>query len=127
MATPDSPLSFYKPGERKLFILGGSNGNVDTADTDHFDNSIILHEYGHFLEDVYGKTDSPGGYHNGSSIIDPRLAWSEGFTNSFQGAALGKNFYLDTAGFCNDPEEPKWILFAKCVFVLRVKMLKQHR
>lgn len=104
--SPESPLSFYKPGERKLYILGGSNGNVDTADTDHFDNSIILHEYGHFLEDVYGKTDSPGGYHNGDSIIDPRLAWSEGFANFFQGAALGQNFYLDTAGFCNDPEEP---------------------
>lgn len=26
------------------------------ADTDHFDDSVIIHEYGHFLEDVYGKS-----------------------------------------------------------------------
>jgi hypothetical protein len=102
---PENPLSFYKPGDRKLYILGGYNGNVDTADTDHFDASVILHEYGHFLEDVYGKTDSPGGYHNGDAVIDPRLAWSEGFANFFQSAVLGKFYYLDTAGFCNDPVE----------------------
>ena len=52
---PNNLLSFYKPGERKLFILGGKDGNVNQADTDHFDTSVVLHEYGHFLEDVYGK------------------------------------------------------------------------
>lgn len=102
---PDSLLSFYKPGERKLYILGGYNGNVSSADTDHFDPAVILHEYGHFLEDIYGKTDSPGGYHNGDAVIDPRLAWSEGFANFFQGAVLNKSYYLDTAGFCNDSLE----------------------
>lgn len=102
---PDNPLSFYRPGEKKLYILGGSNGNVNQADTDHFDTSVILHEYAHFLEDVYGKTDSPGGYHNGNSVIDPRLAWSEGFANFFQAAAQGTSYYLDTSGFCNDSVE----------------------
>tara|TARA_B110001454_G_scaffold218991_1_gene249055 strand:- start:96436 stop:98358 length:1923 start_codon:yes stop_codon:yes gene_type:complete len=102
---PNNLLSFYKPGERKLFILGGKDGNVSQADTDHFDTSVVLHEYGHFLEDVYGKTDSPGGYHNGDAVIDPRLAWSEGFANFFQAAAQGINTYLDTAGFCNDSAE----------------------
>lgn len=102
---PNNLLSFYKPGDRKLFILGGKDGNVSQADTDHFDTSVILHEYGHFLEDVYGKTDSPGGYHNGDAVIDPRLAWSEGFANFFQAAAQGTNSYLDTAGFCNDSQE----------------------
>lgn len=102
---PNNLLSFYKPGERKLFILGGKDGNVSQIDTDHFDTSVVLHEYGHFLEDVYGKTDSPGGYHNGDAVIDPRLAWSEGFANFFQAAAQGTNSYLDTAGFCNDSQE----------------------
>lgn len=102
---PNNLLSFYKPGERKLFILGGKDGNVSQIDTDHFDTSVIVHEYGHFLEDVYGKTDSPGGYHNGDAVIDPRLAWSEGFANFFQAASQGTNYYLDTAGFCNDSQE----------------------
>ena len=52
-----------------------------------------------------GKTDSPGGYHNGDAVIDPRLAWSEGFANFFQAAAQGTSSYLDTAGFCNDSQE----------------------
>jgi len=100
-----SSLSFYRPSERKLYILGGKNDNVKTADTDHFDNSVILHEYGHFLEDVYGKTDSPGGSHNGNRIIDPRLAWSEGWANFFQAAVQGTSAYIDTIGFCQDTVE----------------------
>lgn len=83
-----TPLSFYVPGEKKLYILGGSNGDVAASDTDHFDDSIILHEYGHFLEDTYGHTESPGGSHNGDFIIDARLAWSEGWANYLQSAIL---------------------------------------
>ena len=101
----NSPLSFYVSGERKLYILGGLNGDVKTSDTDHFDNSVILHEYGHFLEDVYSKSDSPGGSHNGNSITDPRLAWSEGWGNFIQAAVQGTNYYSDSSGFCNDTVE----------------------
>ncbi|XGC81015.1 hypothetical protein ACES2L_00785 [Bdellovibrio bacteriovorus] len=83
-----APLSFYSPGEKKLYILGGSSGDVKSADTDHFDDSVILHEYAHFLEDTYGNSASPGGSHTGNFVIDARLAWSEGFANYFQGAVL---------------------------------------
>ncbi|MFN7728639.1 MAG: hypothetical protein ACK5P7_05750 [Bdellovibrio sp.] len=98
--SPSSPISFFAsnsggslyPG---LYILGGLEGSV-CADTDHFDNSVILHEYGHFLEHTYAISDSPGGSHNGNKIIDPRLAWSEGWANFFQAAALGRPSYRDT-------------------------------
>lgn len=99
-----NPLSFYIQGSRQLYILGGSNGNSTTADTDHFDDSVIIHEYGHFLEDVYSRTDSQGGSHNGNFIIDPRLAWSEGWANFFQGAVIRSidatrgRYYVDTVG-----------------------------
>ena len=93
-----SPLSFYLPGYSRLFILGGSNGDVDSSDTDHFDNSVVLHEYGHFLEDAAFISDSPGGSHNGNKVIDPRLAWSEGWGNFFQAAVRGDNHYIDTIG-----------------------------
>ncbi|MEO0334811.1 MAG: hypothetical protein AAF202_00340, partial [Pseudomonadota bacterium] len=93
-----APLSYYIRGFRRLFILGGLNGDTDFTDTDHFDNTIILHEYGHFLEDVYFGTDTPGGSHNGNSIIDPRLAWSEAWSNLFQGVVRGVGSYLDTEG-----------------------------
>lgn len=95
-------ISFYLPGYARLFILGGLDGDVNSSDTDHFDNSVILHEYGHFLEDYYFPSDSPGGSHNGNRIIDPRLAWSEGWGNFFQAAvsyAPGSTpYYIDTLG-----------------------------
>ncbi len=93
-----SGLSFYLPGYSRLFILGGVDGDVDSSDTDHFDNSVIIHEYGHFLEDNLSVSDSPGGSHNGNKVIDPRLAWSEGWGNFFQAAVLGAPKYYDSAG-----------------------------
>lgn len=90
--------SFYYQGLRRLFILGGINGDVNYSDTDHFDKSIIAHEYFHFLEDVYSKSTSPGGGHNGNQLLDPRLAWSEGVAQFFQAAMTGINRVLDTVG-----------------------------
>ncbi len=99
--SPSSRISFFtnvSSGNvyRGLYILGGVQSEVCT-DTDHFDRSVILHEYGHFLEAAYGKSSSPGGSHDGNSIIDPRLAWSEGWADYFQAAALGRSFYRDTS------------------------------
>lgn len=85
---PNALLSYYVGGSGNLFILGGNNGDVKVSDTDHFDDSVILHEYAHFLEDKYSNAQSPGGSHSGNFIIDPRLAWSEGFANFFQAAVL---------------------------------------
>jgi hypothetical protein len=95
------PISFYLNGDRELYILGGQNGDTTASDMDHFDNSVIIHEYGHFIEDQYGRPNSPGGSHNGNAIIDPRLAWGEGWANYFQAAVTGVPFYRDTKGYIN--------------------------
>lgn len=91
-------LSFYVPGYSRIFILGGIGGDTDSTDTDHFDTSVIVHEYGHFLEDALSISDSPGGSHNGDAVIDPRLAWSEGWGNFIQAAVRGTGNYIDTVG-----------------------------
>lgn len=112
-------ISFYLRGYDELYINGGRLGNVSTVDTDHFDDTVIIHEIGHHLEDVCGKMDSPGGTHNGLFRIDPRLAWSEGWGN-YLGVHIIKNnmasinpdpalaailgvpswvYYLDTTGY----------------------------
>lgn len=105
---PSLALSFFSKqddpsvGLRKgIYIQGGIKGDIDCSDTDHFDNAVILHEYGHFLEDAYGKSDSPGGSHNGNGQIDPRLAWSEGWANFFQSAVFNNANYRDTIGNSN--------------------------
>ncbi|MBE8221874.1 MAG: hypothetical protein HAW60_04005 [Bdellovibrionales bacterium] len=82
----------------RIFILGGMNGDTGVSDTDEFDNSVIIHEYSHFLLSTFSKDNSPGGRHSGVESIDPRLAWSEGFANFFQASVLNKSFYLDVVG-----------------------------
>jgi hypothetical protein len=100
--SPTDAISFFLPTDDAnygmasgIYIMGGVNGSVCT-DTDHFDNSIIIHEYGHFLEKAISYSDSPGGSHSGNAVIDPRLAWSEGFANFFQGAVKNDARYIDT-------------------------------
>ena len=108
-------------GKRELYLLGGENGDVDFSDTDHFDNSVIIHEYGHFIEDIFGAPNSPGGSHNGNSVIDPRLAWSEGWADFFQAAVTGQPYYRDTKGNVNcsetDPTSCTGVLFDESIDV----------
>lgn len=109
-------VSFYVREDHKLFINGGLLGNVTSEDTDHFDDTVIIHELGHHIEDVCGKMDSPGGIHYGFYRIDPRLSWSEGWGNFFGVHMNNKNmeqinpevisqlpdhwsYYLDTSGY----------------------------
>jgi hypothetical protein len=59
------------------------------------DDAVIIHEAGHYIEDVIGRSDSPGGSHDGSPT-DPRLAWSEGFATYFAMAVRDVPFYVDS-------------------------------
>ncbi len=91
-------LSFFTRTYNRVFILGGLNGDVAFSDTDHYDNSIIIHEYFHFIEANVSSTNSPGGSHNGNQILDPRLAWSEGAAQFFQSLVTEIPAVLDTRG-----------------------------
>lgn len=96
---PGNPISsFFYQGTNRIFLLGGVDGDVDYSDTDHFDRSIIAHEYFHFIESIMGKSSSPGGSHNGNQILDPRLAWSEGAAQFFQGVMTNISRVLDSRG-----------------------------
>lgn len=103
--SPSTAISFFSKSDdysigllHGIYILGGINGDVNCTDTDHFDNSVILHEYGHFLEESFAGSESPGGSHDGNRLVDPRLAWSEGWANFVQGAFLNRSVYQDTVG-----------------------------
>jgi hypothetical protein len=81
-------------------LLGGPD------DDDGYDDAVILHEFGHYVEAIYGKSSSPGGGHGGEAV-DPRLGWSEGFSTYFSSAARGNQFYMDSnanGGFGDDLE-----------------------
>jgi len=65
------------------------------SDDDGYDDTVIQHEAGHYVEDTQGRSDSPGGSHNGTPT-DPRLAWSEGFSTYWAMAVLGAPYYMDS-------------------------------
>jgi hypothetical protein len=76
-----------------IFILGDEN-----VDTDEYDAHVLAHEWGHYLEEQLARTDSPGGPHTLSARLDPRVAFSEGWSNAFAGIALDDPLYNDSLG-----------------------------
>jgi len=62
--------SFYSQGE--IFILGEAD-----LDTDEYDAHVIIHEWGHYFEDMLSRTDSIGGVHSLRDRLDLRLAFGE--------------------------------------------------
>lgn len=63
-----------------MLILGD-----DGSDTDEYDESVVTHEFGHYLEDTLSRADSIGGSHSLNSRLDLRVAFSEGFGNALTG------------------------------------------
>lgn len=70
------------------------NGSSD--DPDEYDDSVILHEYGHFVADKYSYDHSPGGGHQSiDENQDIRLSWSEGWATYFGGLTRNNSKYVD--------------------------------
>lgn len=65
-------------------------------DADEYDDLVLLHEYGHFYQRHYSRSDSPGLTHTLDKGYDPRLAWGEGSATFFGNHARETSLYLDT-------------------------------
>ena len=93
----DLPTSFYG-GNQRLYLLGNAG-----IDTEEFDDHIVIHEWGHYFEDVLSRSDSIGGTHfvtsGAADILDKRVAFGEGFASAIAGMALNDPIYCDTGGF----------------------------
>jgi hypothetical protein len=79
-----------------LYILGDANSSA--ADTDEYDNHVITHEWGHYYEDKFSRSDSIGGSHGGGDLSDIRVAFGEGWGNAFSAISLNDPIYFDTYG-----------------------------
>jgi hypothetical protein len=84
-------VTSYCAGVRGIVIQGNGTG----GDTDEFDDPVLMHEFGHFLEAAFSVSDSPGGSHDGSPT-DPRLAWGEGYGTYVGCRIAGSSLYFDT-------------------------------
>jgi hypothetical protein len=70
---------FADYGTRKQIYIGSTRAHADT---------VIAHELAHFVDNVYSKSDSPGGPHTiGDDKQDIRLSWGEGLA-TFLGSSM---------------------------------------
>jgi hypothetical protein len=95
----DDDGSYYQPFWNEITVADAA------GDPDGWDDSVIIHEWNHFADDVYGCDDTPGGDHSFfANTDDTELAWSEGYANYFQSAVRSANgdpnggLYLDING-----------------------------
>lgn len=105
VAAGEFPSSFYSSSADSLYLLGDP-----ATDTEEFDSHVVMHEWGHYFEDNFSRSDSIGGPHSLGQSIDARLAWGEGWATAFAAMALDDPLYCDTravgsnSGFSIDTE-----------------------
>ena len=80
-------------GIGNLYILG-----AEDVDTDEFDDHIVAHEFGHYLENKIFRSDSIGGPHGANDVLDPRVAFGEGYGNAISAMTFNDAIYVDTTG-----------------------------
>lgn len=76
-----------------IYILGDAN-----TDADEYDRHVILHEWGHYFESEFARSDNIGGSHGVEDKLDMRVAMSEGFANAFSAMMLDDPHYRDASG-----------------------------
>ncbi len=82
----------YRP-DAGIFLVGAVN-----QDTDEYDRHVIAHEFGHYLEHRFSRSDSIGGPHTITDQLDIRLAFGEAWGNAFAAMATGQPVYTDAFG-----------------------------
>lgn len=85
--------TYFDPVYNEMWVLGEEDN-----DTDEHDAHVIGHELGHFFEGWFPREDWIGGPHWWGDILDPRVSFSEGFSNAFSGMILDLPVYIDTMG-----------------------------
>lgn len=89
-------LRWVRGSQDGTYYGGGTVHLLGAADDDDgYDDTVILHEIGHHVEATVGRSDSPGGGHNGTPT-DPRLAWSEGYATYWAQSVAGQPIYSDS-------------------------------
>jgi len=64
-------------------------------DDDAYDDTVIIHEYGHYFAHTYACDESPGGDHNAYKNYSPELAFSEAWASYLSSAVRGNSHYWD--------------------------------
>ncbi len=72
----------------------------DPSDPDQWDDSVIMHEWGHMADDYYGCDDNGGGPHNVDTLVnDLELSWGEGYPDFWQSVVRDKTGHQDSSWY----------------------------
>jgi hypothetical protein len=85
--------TYFNVTNNTAYVLGNRNSEAD--ESDEYDDSVIIHEYAHALAVRFSRDDSPGGSHGLGDVLDPRVAWSEGWANFFACAVRNDPIFRD--------------------------------
>jgi len=92
-STSNTGGTFFRLRDNTAYVSGDRS-----EDSDEYDDAVILHEYAHMLAARFSRDDSPGGPHRIGDIVDPRIAWSEGWATFFSSAVRNDAIYRDSGG-----------------------------
>lgn len=84
--------TYFNPNNPQTMVL---TADV-TEDTDEFDQHVIAHEFGHYVEYNFSRADNIGGAHGIGDKLDIRVAFGEGFGYAFGAMALNDPNSFDT-------------------------------
>ena len=91
-ATGTDPGTFFDPNNPQTIALPADV----TEDTDEFDQHVIAHEFGHYIEHNFSRADNIGGVHGLGDKLDIRIAFGEGFGYAFGAMVLNEPVSRDT-------------------------------
>ena len=81
---------------------------INVYEVNYCDWDVIMHEYGHYVEDIFGFSSSGGGWHyinedlteRFGKIVGSRKAWNEGWATYFS-LSCQKHLFLRNLSICN--------------------------
>ena len=81
---------------------------IHVAEINYYDWDVLLHEYGHYVEEMYGFASGAGGWHYMNEILTERFsqdigerkAWNEGFATYFS-LSCQKHLAMDRLGIAD--------------------------
>ena len=84
--------TYYSHFDHSMHLYG------TTEDTDEYDDAIVVHEFGHYVADVFSRDDSSGGPHYLNREYPLPLSWSEGVAHYISSLLRENPQHLDTYG-----------------------------
>ena len=106
--------SFYSDNRTTMVVAD------DPSSRDEWDDSVIIHEWGHFADHQFSCNQNPGGAHSlpgvNAGVNGTRLAFGEGYPDFYQAAArtimpgsANPSFYVDPDGPTVDLENMRGV------------------